>query len=101
MMHATTTDHTYSWRLCEPPAYRDGIPASRGLRDALDEEGPGAEYSTVEIVIDGKQQAEAAEILWYPAHGRGAMAWGADPVWSDAFSENDLVRRILTDDVID
>ena len=44
---------------------------------------------------EDSQEAEAAEMLWYPEIGRGGVAWGADATWTDADGPEDCAERVL------
>lgn len=90
-----------SWRLAELPEWADGRPSSLDLCAALAEDPDGAEVYRVEISRRGKDEPQAAELLWWPAYGRGALAWGADATWTSACSPDEAVQRVLMDEVCD
>lgn len=50
------------------------------------------------VSIEGS--AEGAQAIYVPDAGRGALAWGADAVWTDAESMGDVVERVLGGEVI-
>jgi hypothetical protein len=47
------------------------------------------------VTIDN--QAEKAQVLYFPDFERGGIAWGADSQWTDASSLEDVIDRYLED----
>lgn len=68
------------------------------LADQLRKEGD-AECALVTLRRVGaspeSQEAEGAQVIYYPALGRGACAWGADAIWTDASSLRDVAERVI------
>ncbi len=54
--------------------------------------------------IDGMQRrvenCEQGEMLWLVDSKRAGIVWGGDPVWTDADSPADALRRWREDDLI-
>jgi len=47
----------------------------------------------VELLAAGAYNAEAVEVLYFPASGRAGVAWGADAAWTDADGADDALER--------
>ena len=54
------------------------------------------EYNAEDYEITG----ERGRVLWLGDIRRGGVSFGGNPVWTDAASPEDAVRRVLADEVI-
>lgn len=78
----------YSYMMATP----DRLSATDLIREMARQQADGVDCEIALAHIDG-DQSESAQVLFFPAIGRGGVAWGADALWTDAHSVEDVLDR--------
>ncbi len=79
----------YSYMMTTP----DRLSATDLTREMARQQADGVDCEIALAHIDGA--AEATQVVFFPAIGRGGVADGADAVWTDADSIEDVVARFV------
>lgn len=71
--------------------------AATDLSNTIAEES-SVQFETYRAVSE--QAAERGSVIYDPASGRGAIAWGGDAQWTDASSAEDVLNRWLRGEMV-